>query len=180
MSADEKAISAAQRADEKAMRAAQAVGDRLAALYADVYARKMNDAPICNANLVVESVGFRPWGAMALGIVVTPWFMNIVLAPRENALLPVATAGATVPVVLPAGRIDFAASELAGFGALWTCSLFSPMDEFADAAAARATAIAAMDLLTAELRTEEVATSASAPVNRRALMRGGFLGRGAV
>jgi [NiFe] hydrogenase assembly HybE family chaperone len=147
-----------------------AIGARIAEIYRQVYARTMNDAPICNAALDVESVGFRALGACALGVVVTPWFMNVVLAPRSGGALPAATSGATRQVALPAGRVDFLATVLDGFGPLWTCSLFSPMHDFADQDSARATAQEALaELLRAP---QEQPTTRVAARNRRALLFG--------
>jgi [NiFe] hydrogenase assembly HybE family chaperone len=160
--------------DEQARR----IGDRLADLYRAVHARAMADVPICNDRLAVEAIGFRSWGALALGVVVTPWFMNVVLAPRGDALLPPASAGASVPVALPAGRIDFVAGALDGFGPVWTCSLFSPMHEFADQAGARATAEAAIAALT-ESPERAAAQTVTSSLDRRTLMRGQFGDRGA-
>jgi [NiFe] hydrogenase assembly HybE family chaperone len=162
--------------DEQARRA----GDLLADLYRDVHARAMADVPICNDRLAVEALGFRAWGALALGVVVTPWFMNIVLAPRGDAPLPAAPAGATTSVALPAGRVDFVAGALEGFGPIWTCSLFSPMHEFADQAGARATAKAAISALTEPpaMNPPPMALATPDRLDRRALMRGHFVDRG--
>lgn len=159
--------------------AARATGERLQAIYAQVYERAMRDVPICNPALAVESVGFRPWGALSLGIVVAPWFMNLVLAGRGAAPLPQAVPGATRAVALPAGQIDFIVGELDDFGPIWTCSLFSPMDEFADQAAAVAAATAALDEIVAPPQRapqspDAPAALASAGLDRRALLRGGM------
>ncbi len=54
---------------------------RLEAHFRDVNMRAMADVPICNPALDVACVGFREWNGQALGIVLTPWFMNIALAP---------------------------------------------------------------------------------------------------
>lgn len=160
--------------DRAAEEEALAIGARLAAIYSDVYVRAMRDVPICNAALEVEAIGFRPYGALALGIVVTPWFMNLVLAPRKEGALPDAAHGATRAVSLPAGRVDFITGVLDGFGPIWTCSLFSPMSEFLDHAAASATAEASLEeLLAAPAIVDPPA--AQAGLDRRALLRGGRL-----
>jgi [NiFe] hydrogenase assembly HybE family chaperone len=124
-----------------------AVADRLEAHFAQVYRRSMADVPICNTALSVASVGFREWSGQALGIVLTPWFMNIVLAPLEDTTPVTGKSGDTKSIWLPAGKVDFLVSELDGFGLLLMCSLFSPMDDFRDHEAALATARAAMDAL---------------------------------
>ncbi len=118
---------------------------RLEAHFQDVYLRAMADVPICNQALSVASVGFRPWRDQAFGIVLTPWFMNIVLAPLEGAPPVTGASGATRSIALPCGKVDFLVSELEGFGRLLMCSLFSPMDDYVDLDAALATAHAAHD-----------------------------------
>lgn len=124
-----------------------ALADRLEAHFEHVYRRSMVDVPICNTALSVASVGFREWNGQALGIVLTPWFMNIVLAPLEDTAPVTGKSGDAKSVWLPAGKVDFLVGELDGFGLLLMCSLFSPMDDFSDHEAALATASAAMDAL---------------------------------
>jgi [NiFe] hydrogenase assembly HybE family chaperone len=118
---------------------------RLEAHFHDVHLRAMVDVPICNPALAVASVGFRPWRDQAFGIVLTPWFMNIVLAPLSGAPALNAASGETRSIALPCGKVDFLVAELDGFGRLLMCSLFSPMDDFVDQEAALATAQAAID-----------------------------------
>ena len=120
---------------------------RLEAYFQEVYLRAMADAPICNEALAVASIGFRPWRGHALGVVVTPWFMNIVLVPLQGSLPILAAPGATQSVSLPCGKVDFLVADLDGFGRLLMCSLFSPMQDFVDHDAALATAQAAVAAL---------------------------------
>ncbi len=133
----------AMSADEQVV----AIAGRLELHFQDVWRRSMADVPICNPSLSVASVGFRKWSGQALGVVVTPWFMNIVLAPLEGAAPIVGKSGDAKSVWLPVGKVDFLVSELDGFAPLLMCSLFSPMDEFCNHDAAVATAGAAMDAL---------------------------------
>jgi [NiFe] hydrogenase assembly HybE family chaperone len=120
---------------------------RLEAHFCEVHRRAMADAPICNAALAVASVGFQPWEGQALGIVVTPWFMSIVLAPLQGSPPILAAPGARQSMTLPCGKIDFIVTDLEGFGRLKMCSLFSPMQDFVDREAALATARAALAAL---------------------------------
>ncbi len=112
---------------------------RLEAHFRDIYRRVMADAPICNPALDVACVGLSAWGDQNLGVLVTPWFMNLVLAP-------VSFTG-TQGVAFPCGVIEFRLSELPGFGSMAMCSLFSPMQDFCDQDAAIATARASLDAL---------------------------------
>jgi [NiFe] hydrogenase assembly HybE family chaperone len=179
---------------------AQNLATRLEAHFQDVYVRAMADVPICNPALAVACVGFREWSGRALGIVVTPWFMNILLLPLEGSRPIDAAPGATQSVAFPCGRIDFLAGDLDGFGRVLMCSLFSPMDEFADQEAALATAQAALEGIldsatladtpdretfvapaaqrkTPVQRAEDyrrIETAETPELDRRALLRGGF------
>ncbi len=126
---------------------AEAAGERLAELYRDIHRTAMSDVPICNDALNVEAVGFREFGRYVLGVIVTPWFANLVAAPNDdNAQGPLPDA-ARLRLRFPAGDVDFDVSELGGFGRLASCSLFSPMSEFTDHGAARMAAQAALDAL---------------------------------
>ncbi len=142
-----------------------AVAERLAASYRDVDQR-MAGLPIHNPRLTVETLGFRRIGAGVAGVVVTPWMMSIVHVPDEVIARP----GDSLDRAFPSGVYPFVAGDLPGFGAVETCSLFSPMDEFGDLEAARLAAGAAADGLFAS--PEPVAPTL---VDRRALM----FGRGA-
>jgi [NiFe] hydrogenase assembly HybE family chaperone len=114
-----------------------------------VYLRSMRDVPICNDALDVAATEFRLLGFWAFGIVVTPWFMNLFAAPLPGQAP--AAQGIDMPAAkrigLPAGEVEFKPAELDGFPGLLSCSLFSPMDSFADHQSALDTAQAALDLL---------------------------------
>jgi [NiFe] hydrogenase assembly HybE family chaperone len=100
-----------------------------------------------NPALEVEAVGFRPWADHWLGVLITPWFMNLVLMPRVAAQWTPIGERETRHHVFPAGAFEFIGRCDATLGDYQACSLFSPMFEFADQAEARATAIAALDAL---------------------------------
>jgi [NiFe] hydrogenase assembly HybE family chaperone len=156
------------------------LAERLEAHFLDVQARAMKDVPICNENLAVASAGFRPWREWAVGIVVTPWFMNIVAAPFAGAPPVAVAAGATQSLSLPAGEVAFLAADLEGFDRLLMCSLFSPMQDFADHEAALATARASLDLLLAPPPPEIPVPEVPAPnLDRRAFFRRAFVPAGA-
>ncbi|WP_298358440.1 [NiFe]-hydrogenase assembly chaperone HybE [Rhodoblastus sp.] len=149
------------------------LSERIEAHFRRVHKDSMHDVPICNAQLSVASVGFRPCGDWAVGIIVTPWFMNVFAAPFAT---PVAAGpGETQRLALPNGEVDFLGAEIEGLGRLLSCSLFSPMDEFIDQPAALVTATAALDaLLTPPAAKRE---TPKAHLDRRAFFRGAFSGR---
>ncbi|MCI4677451.1 [NiFe]-hydrogenase assembly chaperone HybE [Rhodoblastus acidophilus] len=149
------------------------LAEGLEAHFRMVHAQSMKDLPICNDRLAVAGAGFRPCGDWAIGIVVTPWFMNIFAAPFAAPVA--APPGETQRLALPVGEVDFLVAEVEGFGRLLSCSLFSPMDPFVDQEAALATARAALDaLLTPPAPPPE---QLAARFDRRALFRGAFTER---
>lgn len=148
---------------------AEAIGDALAALYREIEATAMRDAPICNAALQVSAVGFRDFEGYAVGVILTPWFLNLVAAPIAD-VDPGLPLGA-FRLRFPAGSIEFTVAELAGFGRLASCSLFSPLFDFPDQETVSATAQAAIDaVFDPGLHTTE-ATERPA-LDRRAFLRG--------
>ncbi len=59
-------------------------GDPSARLVAafEAAAVRMRGLPIVNPALAVEAVGFAPWEGHWLGVMVTPWFINLTLLLR--------------------------------------------------------------------------------------------------
>lgn len=149
------------------------IGDRLALRYRSIAETSMADVPICNFALGVASCGFRVWGGRALGIVVTPWFMNLLAVDLPGHQSAPAAQGATVRMLLPVGEVDFIAGELAEIGRVDACSLFSPVFEFESMEAAIETANEAVRaFFDAELLAEPPKPAPA--VNRRDLLRGRF------
>jgi [NiFe] hydrogenase assembly HybE family chaperone len=153
---------------------ALALGRRLEARYRQIHASAMADMPICNPALGVAATGFRAFGGRAFGIVTTPWFMNLVAAdlPDGTPAAP-AAMGTTLRLGLPAGEVEFIAGELDAIGRIDSCSLFSPVFEFATMEAALETA---EEIARAffDPATLEPPPAPPTPVNRRDLLRGRF------
>ncbi len=156
---------------------AEAIGEALAALYREIEATAMRDAPICNAALRVTAIGFRDFDGYAVGIVLTPWFLNLVAAEMLPGATPALPPGA-LRLRFPAGSIDFTITELAGFGKLASCSLFSPLFDFPNQETALATAQAAVGaIFDAGLNAAE--TEQRPALNRRAFLGGRRFEQGA-
>ena len=101
----------------------------------------MRDLPIYNASLGFEAWGFQPLDdATLVGIVITPWFMNLVLLPVVREPLDPARYGEVRKVAFPAGIRRFRYAGDPAVGAIWTSGLHSPMDVFTSPAQARAEA----------------------------------------
>ena len=152
---------------------AAAVAVRVAAAYRRVQETGMRDVPICNPALDVAAVGFRRREGAWIGVLVTPWSMNLLRLPVHSEAGARRTAATTRTLRLPSGEYEFLACYNADIGHHETCSLFSPVLQFADQAAAVATANAVLALVLDE-RMAGLAgaqTTAPRPVTRRALLR---------
>ena len=143
--------------------------DLLTRCYRHIAATRMQGVALMNRALRVRAVGFEPWaeGDAALGVLVTPWFMNLVWLPLAQPAAPL-PVGVARPREIGGQRLEFIGMDEAwgGLGSHEACSLFSPMFEFADAATAEATAQAVLT---------QLRPSADIPVPAR---RAFFLGRG--
>ena len=90
-------------------------GAMLAGVYREIGERAMRDLPIFNDKLGVEAVGFRRFNGAIVGIMVTPWFMNVIASLDEEAF-PAREPGSTLQISFPAGEIELAVSDVAAAG----------------------------------------------------------------
>jgi [NiFe] hydrogenase assembly HybE family chaperone len=155
---------------------AAAVAERAAALAAAfraIESTRMRGVPLLNPRLRVQAVGFEAGHAQAgdapdtaLGVLVTPWFINLVRLPLTAAAAgALAAVGQTRPRDAGCVRADFIGAQEPGFGRFEACSLFSPVLEFTDQAAALATAREVLRLL------REPAPAALSPAAPHAIPR---------
>lgn len=91
---------------------------------------RMQDIPIVNHELKVEAVNFHYWQEQFIGILITPWFMNLILLPKQdedwNQLVP----GTREEFIYPAKSCTFVVNELENFGFYKSHPLHSPMFQF--------------------------------------------------
>lgn len=141
---------------------------RIETVFRAIQHERMGDVPILNSALYVEAVGFMPWREDWIGILIAPWFMNLVLMPGQECSL----AAHGVVHSFPSGDYAFSIGHEAGLGYYQSCSLFSPVFEFPDQASARSTAEAVMK----NVFTPAPPVHGSLPaLSRRDFLGGGFL-----
>ncbi|RZS57884.1 [NiFe]-hydrogenase assembly chaperone HybE [Sphaerotilus mobilis] len=145
----------------------------LQARFRAIAAGPMRDLPLNHPGLPVEAIGFEPDAAdpdWALGVLLTPWCMNLVRLPclADAATLAV---GHKASRTVGDGDVTFIGAFDEAIGGYETCSLFSPMQAFADASSARDTAREVL----AELRRPVVAAPPAASERPAAPSRRGFL-----
>ena len=56
---------------------------RIEAAFRAILETRMRGLPVLNPAVEVEAVGFRAWEGHWLGMLVTPWFINLMLLPLE-------------------------------------------------------------------------------------------------
>ena len=135
----------------------------------------MRDLPIYNDKAATEAIAFRPFGdAELLGVVLTPWFMNLIILSIEPEPMDMAAIGRTVSVKLPAGEPTFVIGGDEVIGLYKAHSLHSPVLNFTLPGQARAEAQRMLSLLMTPAAEEAAATNgpASSGVDRRALLFG--------
>ena len=163
---------------------------------------RMQGLPLLNPVLRVECVGFRPWQGHCLGVLITPWFMNLMLLPGEGDAWEGLSVGEKVIHRFPSGPYELIVGDEEGIGRYQLCPLFSPMFEFASQEMAVAVAEEIMKGLLDEenrdrtsMREQEIARIWSGesegeereetesadptplmerPISRRKLLSGGF------
>ncbi|MEI4484771.1 [NiFe]-hydrogenase assembly chaperone HybE [Frigidibacter sp. MR17.14] len=129
---------------------AERIAAQTAALVADfteVWHAKMRDVPIVNKALHVEAVGFCEHEGRLLGVLLSPWFMNLVLLPAEGEDWSELRPGAKEHIAFPSGAYEFIHNRRELVGGYKACSLFSPMEEFSSQMQALEVARAVMGAL---------------------------------
>ena len=144
--------------------------ERLVEFYEQA-ARNMASLPICNAALGVEAVGFRELAGREVGVVVTPWFMNLVVLPSPTEASPW-RRGELARLEFPSGTYEFVVGEAAG-ELVASCSLFTLMHDFTDQGSARDAALAAAEALFEPEPPPVLETPKPAPVLSRRKFFGG-------
>ncbi len=171
---------------------------RLVAAYREIQHTRMAGLPFVHAALEVEAIAFAPWEAAWLGVMLTPWFMNLMLLPYDPLRWVPLAVGDKRTHRFPAGRYSFVGGDDAAIGNYQSCSLFSPVDAFADHTTARLVATLAREALfdpahaadadnlaggpelTPTRRPAPMAgleAKLEAPLGRRDFLRGRFAGR---
>ncbi|MCG7873948.1 MAG: [NiFe]-hydrogenase assembly chaperone HybE [Candidatus Thiodiazotropha lotti] len=134
--------------------------------FRNIEQQRMQGLPLLNPALQVEAVGFRQWQDLCLGVLITPWFMNLMLIPHEGDSWREKRIGDKQTHLFPSGPYEFILGEEEGIGRYQMCSLFSPMFEFSDQQTAVTTATQVMLAIMNEENQDGLSTCES-EINRR-------------
>jgi [NiFe] hydrogenase assembly HybE family chaperone len=113
-------------------------------------------------------------------VLITPWFMNLMLLPGEATDCAACSDGDVRELQLPSGKYRFVAGLLEGPGVCFSAALFTTVEVFPDQATARAVAAEVMTRIFADHRDRDSLGEADIvagtdvlrqPVSRRGLLR---------
>ena len=133
----------------------------LVSRYCDIYAQRMQGLPFINARLNVEAIGFREFQDFEIGVLITPWFMNLVLLSGADVGKGIAQ-GHKINACFPSEEIEFTAAQDEELGLYFSAVLFSTVADIPDQATARELATEVMKGLFQSNKQSQV-------VSRRAL-----------
>ena len=153
--------------------------DALVARYEAIAAERMQGLPIVNPRLEVEAVGFFDFGEHRFGVLIAPWFMNMVLLPGSDEYAEL-QQGDKVTLSLPSGDYEFTACRDAGdaaaAGVYLSAVLFRTVTDFPNQSTARAVATEVLVRLF-DAPSEIPAGHDGVPAPRRVSRRGLLSGR---
>lgn len=146
--------------------------EKLEHTFRTIYEERMAGLPILNPALQVQAVGFRALNNQCVGVLITPWFMNLILLPSESDSLNNAEPGNKHSIAFPSGPCEMELCEEELLGHYLSRPLFSPMGNFADQRQAVKTAESIMErMMTSPEPTQQ---EEQPEPGRRALLRGLF------
>jgi [NiFe] hydrogenase assembly HybE family chaperone len=111
--------------------------------FSGILRTRMNGIPVVNEHLYVSARHFCKWHNDYVGVLITPWFMNLILIPATNKRAREFSeyrVGSKHHLSFPSGSYEFTLGAEDRIGTYLACSLFSPMFDFADQNTAEDTA----------------------------------------
>ncbi|MEK9712213.1 MAG: [NiFe]-hydrogenase assembly chaperone HybE [Thalassolituus sp.] len=106
---------------------------------------RMSGIPVVNPALTVSAANMTEWHDDIIGVLITPWFMNLMLLPATKKRADEFASykvGSKHTLSFPSGSYEFTLGGEDRIGHYLSCSLFSPMFDFADQQTAEDTASA--------------------------------------
>jgi [NiFe] hydrogenase assembly HybE family chaperone len=133
------------------MRDLQTLTQQIETVFQHIEQEQMQGIPLLNPALKVQGIGFQHYDGRTLGIIITPWMMNLLMLPAENEDWSNLKLGDKTHHRLPANEYRFMVNEIDGIGTCQTHSIYSPMHEFMNQDHAVAAAESFMQTLMVEV-----------------------------
>ncbi|MCP4487918.1 MAG: [NiFe]-hydrogenase assembly chaperone HybE [Gammaproteobacteria bacterium] len=99
--------------------------------FTKIHLQNMQGIPILNPAIEIQAVGFQHYRGRVLGVIITPWLMNVVILPAEDEDWSHIELGHKQPRKFPSKILKFMVNHIEGIGSCQTHSLYSPMRDFA-------------------------------------------------
>jgi len=115
----------------------------IARRFRNIHEQRMLGLPFINADLAVETIGFREFQDFEIGVLITPWFMNLILLPGSEVGADI-EQGHSVNACFPSGDIEFTTAQDEELGLYFSAVLFSTVADIPDQATARDLAVEVM------------------------------------
>ncbi len=145
----------------------------LEAHFERIFQDNMQGLPIVNDALRVEAVGFEDWRGHWLGVLITPWFLNLMVVPGASQDWPQVKEGERLRFAFESGTYLFNAMDLDGFGQVLSCSLASPVREYGSQESVREVAQDLMRLIHAPAEEERGADASVSGALQQGAAEGG-------
>jgi [NiFe] hydrogenase assembly HybE family chaperone len=155
--------------------------DKLVIAYRDSIQPRMRALPMYNPALEMEAVGFELHDGRPCGVLITPWFMNLILLPGEDDNWSGLAQGKTIKVAFPAGDYPCMVSAPEGIVPHLSLPLYTTVKDFTDQGTACRVASDILQRLhrntedpiqAARIDTEMGTSKFQQPLSRRALLLG--------
>jgi [NiFe] hydrogenase assembly HybE family chaperone len=108
----------------------QQAAEAIAQAFEYILNENMRDVPILNHRLQVQTLGFQRLDNRLIGIVITPWLMNLIMLPNKEDDWDILELGKKKPITILGRSYKFMVNEIEGIGKCKTHALYSPMHEF--------------------------------------------------
>ncbi|MCP4376959.1 MAG: [NiFe]-hydrogenase assembly chaperone HybE [bacterium] len=115
-----------------------------------IHRQVMAGIPLLNPAIKVQTLGFQEYQGRVIGILITPWVMNLIMFPGTEDDWDGLELGKKQLHEFPSNTYKFLVNEIDGIGKCQTHSLYSPMREFVNQNHALAAARSFLDALLVE------------------------------
>lgn len=110
------------------------------AAFQRIYVDHMSDVPIANQALQVQALDFALWQENWLGVLITPWCINLLLLPGPHGHWGSVAGNHRLFHSFPSGNYAFLGGKEPEIGEYQSCSLISTMSQFVEQESACAVA----------------------------------------
>lgn len=106
------------------------VSEQIEQTFNRIHRENMQGIPILNPAIEVQALGFQEHEGRVLGVIITPWLMNVVILPKDDEDWSHMKLGDKRPHEFASRAYKFMLNEIDGIGLCQTHSLYSPMHQF--------------------------------------------------